>query len=607
MLPRKWQVQCASSAHENLVIPRDMNPSAHTFAQFSGLITLAEECLARRELLAAARVAQLAARFAYPASAGLFASPRLERLLVALGDHISIGGRRDRQRRDARRHVLHVLTYGRPVGGDTRYVWRWIQEERDSFHSVAITSQADIRRTFEVPSVLREAARASGGEVRLLGAPTSDPLAQARELMELGDQADVVVLHTFPYDIVPVLALATAPDSVKTVYVNHSDHTFWLGGSVAHCIAHLRRQPTAFSETRRGLRAQPAATLPIPLFLQPPTMNRAAAKRALGYAEDTIVLLTIASPFKYSSPGEAGFLDIALPVVLDRPRVVLLAVGPEPRGAWALAHRQSGGRVIAMSSRWDNDVLYAAADIYLDSIPFSSITSLLEAGSHGAALIGYGPSDCELELLGPGAPGLDDTMMIARDIAGYRQMLGRLIDDKVFRRASGERIQDRIGALHTGAGWLAAIEDVYASVASSTQRGCIQATEDAFQVTELNTRLAYLYQAWDMRQMARNFFSPVSYRVRWRMTWRMYALGFRITASTLLPPPFDRLVLSGGRWTKRSGRALKMRLAGLSARVRTRLRVANVAGHAGMLPGLAHAEPPTLTLRKSTKRSPRTR
>ena len=81
-------------------------------------------------------------------------------------------------------------------------------------------------------SHLRSAITRSGGLLHILKAPPSDPLSQALELRALMQDAHVVVLHIFPYDVIPILALATGCDA-KTVYVNHSDHTFWLGASVS--------------------------------------------------------------------------------------------------------------------------------------------------------------------------------------------------------------------------------------------------------------------------------------------------------------------------------------------------------------------------------------
>src|SRR5690606_19326951 len=215
------------------------------FTRFQALLGLAESRCAAGDVAAAAALAQVAARSVFPDHAGLFASPRLERLLVELGRRIAglAPAAPPRPRPDGRRDVLHVLTYARPVGGDSRFVWRWMVEDRESRHSVAITTQSHYRDTFEVPPYLWEAAEASGGRLHELRAPASEPIAQALELRALCQGRDVVALHLWPDDVVPVLALADGCSGDRTLFLHHSDHTFWIGASVSHAIVHMRAEP----------------------------------------------------------------------------------------------------------------------------------------------------------------------------------------------------------------------------------------------------------------------------------------------------------------------------------------------------------------------------
>jgi hypothetical protein len=526
------------------------------YAGYCHLVSLAEKRFAEGDVVGAIRLAQMAARYAYPATAGLFASPRLERLILELGRRIpSVVQPPVVADRDKRSKVLHVLTYGRPIGGDTRFVWRWIQEDRHNRHFVAITTQVDIQDTFAVPEALRRSAEQSGGFLRILAAPSSNPCEQASELRALCQEMTFVVLHVFPYDVIPILALAKDCEAVRTIYVNHSDHTYWLGASVANCVAHLRSQSSHFLDRRRCLQPGKSALLPIPLEPSYRSMTRAQAKRSLGFGSEVVLLLTIASPFKYGSPGQLGLLDLAAPVIVESKRAVLIAVGPKRTGMWAAAYAQTGGRVRALSTRWDNEVFYTAADIYLDSVPFSSITSLLEAGRQGAALIGYRSADPAFALLGPGAPGLDDTMEFAEDVASYRTLLARLIEDEAFRSDSAARSQRAIATRHQGTAWVRAVDNAYA-VARNCERGCLNATRDKFVADELGERLSCLYGDWNMRQMVRNFLRPLPYGAKLSISRQLYLGGINVSALVLLPRPLHALAHAAARWTKRCSRRL---------------------------------------------------
>jgi len=365
---------------------------------------------------------------------------------------------------------------------------------------------------------------------------------------------DFVILHLFPYDIIPVLALAKDCDSVKTHYMNHSDHTFWVGASVAHSIVHLRKQSTNFLSSRRGLRPDQSMVLPIPLTLPSMSVTSAQAKQALGYDPSVVLLLTIASPFKFYAPGQIAFLDLVTPVISKLSQAVLIAVGPDSEGVWKSASIQANGRIVPLGARYDNDLLYTAADIYLDSVPFSSTTSLLEAGICGVPLLGYKQLNT-LELLGPGSPGLDNTMELASDIESYQAMLSRLISDVDYRQRSGQRVKAEILSLHTGNNWNHAVCDLYAKVERNNSRGCLLSNNDNFEASALDLALVQLYahshDPSSIGRLIRNYIGELPYRSRLEITWRLYRKGFVFCFINLLPPPLNEIIRGVGRPTKR--------------------------------------------------------
>jgi hypothetical protein len=530
-------------------------PLSDSYTKFCDLLTLADEYFAVGDLSTSVRLAQIAARFAYPGHVGLFGSPRLEQLLLKLGKQIpSTSACGVRRRNGFSRDVLHVLSYAQPIGGDSRFAWRWMQEDRSSRHSVAITSQADLNGKYDIPEMMLKATEDSGGFLRTLSAPTSQPLDQARELRALCQEADVIVLHLYPYDIVPVLALAEGCNDAKTLLINHADHTFWVGAGVAHSVVHLRRQYPDFLKNRRGINPDQSPILPVPLAYFPQSVNQAQAKIALGYEPDTLILLTIATPFKYWAPNSISFLDLVSPILSKDTRAVLIAVGPEPVGTWQSASIQTNGRIVPLGKRWDNDLLYAAADIYLDSVPFSSTTSLLEAGSRGIPLLGYSSPNPDLRLLGPGAPGLDNAMEVANDVGSYRTLLTRLIADEDFRRRSGQSVKNQILSLHTGNQWVHTVDELYTKVESINERGCFQQSNDTFQESELNLALLHLYGRkpfGGLRTLMRQYLGTLPYPARLSATWRLYRKGFDLSLANLLPPPLDLVVRGVRRWAKK--------------------------------------------------------
>ena len=469
------------------------------FARFEALVDIAEAFHRASDHRSAVACAQVAAACAWRNHAGLFASPRLERLLTAIGctavpDPAAAARGRvpdsPRGRRTPPQRVLHVLTKARPMGGDSRFPCRWMHVDAGRQHSVAVTTQDGDA----VPDVFIAATSCTGGQVHCLDADTADPLVRAGRLRALAQQADLVALHIYPDDVIPSLAFADGEVVAPILFVNHSDHTFWLGVHASDVVVQLRDSSVALSINRRRIDEERLATLPIPLPPVERTRSRTEARTELGLADDAVVLLSVGTGFKYAPIAGPGFLETLLPVVRKHESTVLLVVGPQPSGEWARAAEATGGRVRALGRQLDTALLYEAADVYLDSFPFTSPTAMLEAGSYGLPLVAYCPHRGDAEVLSPGAPGLDVSICRNRDPEAYTYTVSRLIEDSAYRHELGNRACQAIDDHHRGAPWAARLADLYAiAAATGAARGAIAETPDACVPDEVDVLVSRLY------------------------------------------------------------------------------------------------------------------
>ncbi len=423
----------------------------------------AVRCAAGDDDEQALRTARAAADWAWYDHTGLFASPALEQLLERIGRRLQ-PAIASRPRVGTRRRVLHVLTGAHGVGGHTRLAWRWMEQDPDSRHDVVLTEQQ------HAPAALAAAARARGGQVHALEQPTL--LERAGALRALAGDADVVVLHVHPYDVVAAVAFAGRAHGCsgpRTVLVNHADHVFWIGTCAADLVVQLRDTGDQIALERRGVDPERIVRLPLPLTEPSTRPAPAAARRQLGLPDDVTVLLTVASPYKYGAiaPG-LSLLDLVLPVLEQREDLVLLAAGPDAAlPAWAEAAERTGGRVRALGYLDDLQLLHASADVYLDSYPFGSPTSLLESGLHGLPALTFLPQQ-ELAVLSADSPGLRSGWITAATVEEYRSVLGRLLDDRAHRRSVGQELSSSIRAAHCGQAWQAQLQDVYAAADAAT-------------------------------------------------------------------------------------------------------------------------------------------
>lgn len=466
-------VESGRTRWDECVTPASGNPhrlDAH-HDEFAELVETAWRHLERNDLGAAAAWAQIAGHYAWMNHTGLFASRELERVLGRLGARLpQPDGASSRTTQP--REVLHVVTQCYGTGGSTQAIACWIEQDRSRHSRVCITRQ----RGGPPPDKIMVPLDAPADLIRL-DMKRGSLMDRAARLRALAVGSDIVVLHLHPYDVVPVIAFAGARGLPPVVYVDHCDHVFWLGASVASVVMHMRDSGRQLAASRRGLDTARSAVVPRPLRPMGRTVDRDEAKRRLGIDPRHVLLVTAADGSKYRPVGSPSFLELVLPVLERHEHALLHAAGPSPDGEWQAAAEQTGGRIRALGALPDVRLLQQAADVYLDSFPFSSLTSLLEAGSLGVPVMTYRghPEDCAV--LGADTRGVDEHMVSAADPAGLERALGRLITDAGWRRDLGARTERAIRDTHTGEGWRASIERLYELAADAEPPSGLPAAE----------------------------------------------------------------------------------------------------------------------------------
>jgi glycosyltransferase involved in cell wall biosynthesis len=282
--------------------------------------------------------------------------------------------------------------------------------------------------------------------------------------------ADIVVLHVHPYDVLPVLALATWADRPPVLFMNHADHVFWVGATVSDVVVNMRDSGARLAVERRGLEASRLALLPIPIDMPGRSPSRMEAREALGLDAGEVVALSVAQDYKFEPYGALDFIETLMPVLTRVPNLTVLAAGPSPQGQWAVAEARSLGRLRALGVRSDLDLLYRAADFYVDSLPLCSLTSLLEAGSYGLPLVTL-RSRPGAEILSADPPGLGDVLLVADDPDAYARAVIALAEDRDARIHAGEQTRRCVGAASSGEGWLRQLESVYAMALTLRSEG----------------------------------------------------------------------------------------------------------------------------------------
>lgn len=316
----------------------------------------------------------VAAKCADTFGCGELTSPRLESLTLRLAKNLPFTAMPITPAKSTR--WLHVMSEAHPIGGHTALVRRWIEKDTsDDTHHLVLTNMEE----FSIPE-LSSVIKSSGGTVTTLGSIPSY-LGRAQSLRQLSYAiADRIVLHIHMWDVVASIAFGVE-GGPPVIYLNHADHTFWVGSAITDQVANLRQSGITFCVNYRGITRN--ALLPIPLECEDSSFassTKALFRDALGIPHDAMLYLTIGTEFKYQAVGELDFLIAVRRLLNAIPNAYLIAIGPKSTApGWREATRELAPRLIAVGEQYDLRPYHAAADVYLEGFPFGSLTALLEA------------------------------------------------------------------------------------------------------------------------------------------------------------------------------------------------------------------------------------
>jgi hypothetical protein len=521
---------------------------AANFTAFEKLVTRAEHNYAKGNFDAAAIDAALAGHIATSTHCGIFGSPRLERMLVSMGRELNSKARVEPARKasTAIRTVLHVATEVHINGGLTRMISRWIAADRKRTNSLALTQHRG-----PIPQHLSDAVANSGGRIHHINHRIGGQFTWARELRTLAQDYDAVVLHIFCEDVIPLLAFAEPELSPPVLLLNHADHLFWLGSGISHAVLNLRDAARDLAEHRRGI--EPKRNLLLPTIIDPTIRmrTRAEAKQAIGLDPNRTLLLSVARAAKYATMNGVTYADMHVPLLLRHPKAELLVVGAFEPEDWKPAIRATGGRIQPLPTKVDPRPYFEAGDIYVDSYPFVSSTSMMEAAGYGLPLVTLFTVPGEARIYGINHFGLVGTAHVAKSFQEYEGVLDRLITDEDFRAQEGARAQDAVTRVHAPPGWLSFLDDVYARAVAlppldNTKLLASDETEQPF-FGEPDRRHEDMFRSdYPMSEKLKSYMGMVNTRqhwVYWNELRRMGAFENWKEASRLMLPEWLRRVV----------------------------------------------------------------
>lgn len=323
-----------------------------------------------------------AAEFAVYHATGYYANHTLEQIFLEAADTIP-----PVECLPQRGSVLHVMTTAYSSGGHTRVVERWIANSKSQEkHSVVILNQGDVT----VPIWLESVVEKRRGKMVLLN--EDDVMKRAYALRKIASKYERIILHVHMDDPVALIAFGSKSFSTPIILFNHSDHTFWLGVSIADVVADFR--VNSITKERRGVKSSFVLGIPCANDIKTSGVSeKMKVRKELGIKPDDFIVLTIGTPSKYDPIGHYSLCDQFLEIVHSTNDIMCIAIGPDKNSEfWKTSYIKSNGRILPMGIVKDK-LLYnkylQVADLYVGSYPFSGGTTTLDVVQSGLPFLQY--------------------------------------------------------------------------------------------------------------------------------------------------------------------------------------------------------------------------
>ena len=279
-----------------------------------------------------------------------------------------------------RNSILHVMTLCYTSGGHTRVVERWIQSApKQESHSVVLINQCPAQET---PPLLRQAIEEKKGQL-ITFTQNKSITQKANELRKIAQGYEYIVLHHHMHDPVPLMAFASPDFKRPVITFNHAGHMFWLGRNATDLIVDIEESQNIITTKKRGIAN--SIICPLPYIKDDDAnipQNKETLRHELGLPINSPILISMAQAYKYTEVLGYSFPEVIRQVLNRSPQAVVVLIGPSSDcTAWKQLHQDYPNRLYLLGTLTHGTAMkyLKACDLYIDSFPYISFTSLIDA------------------------------------------------------------------------------------------------------------------------------------------------------------------------------------------------------------------------------------
>lgn len=291
-----------------------------------------------------------------------------------------------------------------------------------------------------------------------------------------------------PDDIIPSIAL-NLKERPYVIYVNHADHVFWVGASFCDCILNIRPFGNSLTLTRRNNKV-PSIILPVKLNVAKKIISKEIARNQLDIRPDTKVLLTISDVYKIFPDKNYNFLRTIKQIIFEHPDVIYYFIGVNNEEYINIMNEPPPKQLILLGVLEDISLYQTAADVYLEGMPYNSLTALLESIYAGAfPVLLWGPyhisGNMEDELY------IQKIIMHSKDESSYHKEINKVLSEIGSKEQQSKisSIKKLIENYSSDVYWTRVIDNISSDIKVSDHSSIVE-----FEIRKSDLRLA---EAWE--------------------------------------------------------------------------------------------------------------
>jgi GT2 family glycosyltransferase/glycosyltransferase involved in cell wall biosynthesis len=363
----------------------------------------------RGDLEGALRRASDAAIQAYSFLGGFFSDPGLDDLLATIGQHV-LGSMpkqdvmAESSRQPSANDVLHLVSYTGFVGGHTELLRLWLrtlheQGRRQGLYSTEILATVELERWGELVE-LADKCYFSNSALSF-----TQRIVQLAKFIDLIDPK-LITLFIHPHDVIVVATLGAIrrqqEKPFEVVIVNHADHAFWLGASVADRTIEFRQVGEIYTRRYRGINK--TNIIPLTCSAIDTVQNngdsrqghRDRIRQQLGIPLNSTLSLTVASLYKILG-GRWDYFNAIVHLLHAQPEHHHLLILGQGEDLFIRRAADAGlaDRFHVIGKQADLVPYYTGADFLIETFPLMGGNVRQEAMAFGCPMIVVNPPGFE--------------------------------------------------------------------------------------------------------------------------------------------------------------------------------------------------------------------